>query len=405
MKFYYMYILFILLSFITCKSNNTNSEDVGVNIIESSDILTGADQMDVYLPMLQGKNVALVVNQTSMIKDQHLADVLLEEGVGLSKLFAPEHGIRGKADAGAKIEDGVDSKTGLPIISLYGKNKKPSKQDLEDVSLVVFDIQDVGARFYTYISTLHYVMEACAENNIPLIVLDRPNPNAHYVDGPVLEKEFSSFVGMHPVPVVYGLTIGEYAKMINGESWLMENLKCDLTVIPCKNYNHKMLYELPIKPSPNLPNIRSILLYPSICFFEGTHISVGRGTQTQFQVLGSPALKEKKNYQYTPVSMDGAKYPKHENLVCYGDDLSNLNISSLHQNSTLDLKYLIDYYKNYKLLNKEFFLKNNFFNKLAGNSSLQSQLKAGMSESEIRKTWEPALENYKTKVRVKYSLY
>ena len=292
----------------------------------SNTIVTAADQTPLYLKKLKGKKIAVVANQTSVIKNKkngytHLVDSLVNSNINIQKVFAPEHGFRGKADAGEEIKDGVDTKTGLPIISLYGKNKKPSKEQLKGINAVVFDIQDVGARFYTYISTLHYVMEACAESGIPVIVLDRPNPNGHYIDGPVLEPEHKSFVGMHPVPIVYGMTIGEYAKMINGEKWLANGIKAKLTVIPLKNYTHQSEYSLPIKPSPNLPNDVSINLYPSLCFFEGTNVSAGRGTDMQFQVYGSPFLNDKNPFSYTPSPNEGAKYPKHAYMICYGEDL------------------------------------------------------------------------------------
>ena len=325
----------------------------------------------------------------------HLVDYLHNyNGINVKKVFAPEHGFRGKADAGEVVKDGFDTKTGLPIISLYGKNKKPSAAQLKGIDVVVFDIQDVGARFYTYISSLHYVMEACAEQGIQVILLDRPNPNGYYIDGPVLELEHTSFVGMHKVPVVYGMTIGEYGKMINGEKWLKNGIKCDLTVIPVENYNHQTEYSLPIKPSPNLPNDKSINLYPSLCFFEGTNVSAGRGTEMQFQIYGSPYLA-KSDFTFTPQANEGAKYPKYKNTLCYGENLQeaeNLN--------KLDLSFLIEAYK--QNTSNEFF--NNFFTKLAGTKKLQQQIEKGISETEIRKTWEKDLDAFK-KVRSKYLIY
>ena len=286
---------------------------------------TGADQIGSYLPILKGKKIAIVANQTSVIfdgkKTTHLIDTLVSLELNIKKVFAPEHGFRGNIDAGESIEDELDVKTKLPIISLYGKNKKPTKSQLRGINLVLFDIQDVGVRFYTYISTLHYVMEACAELNIPLILLDRPNPNGHYIDGPVLENDHKSFVGMHPVPVVYGMTIGEYGQMINGEKWLKDGIKSPLTVIKLKNYTHDSEYRLPIKPSPNLPNEKSINLYPSLCFFEGTNVSVGRGTDMQFQIYGSPFLNTNSKFSFTPSPNEGAKYPKHAHMIVYGEDL------------------------------------------------------------------------------------
>ncbi|WP_299839153.1 DUF1343 domain-containing protein [uncultured Tenacibaculum sp.] len=374
-------------------------------------IVTAADQTAIYIPKIIGKKVGIIANQTSVInkiskfnpeiKSIHLVDYLHNsDTIDVIKVFAPEHGFRGKADAGEKVKDGIDTKTGLPIISLYGKNKKPSAKQLEGIDFMIFDIQDVGARFYTYISTLHYVMEACAENNIPLLVLDRPNPNGHYVDGPMLETEHKSFIGMHKVPVVYGMTIGEYGKMINGEKWLKNGIQCDLTVVPIKNYTHHSTYSLPIKPSPNLPNDTSINLYPSLCFFEGTNVSVGRGTSKQFQIVGSPFHHLKRHhYNFTPKPNEGAKYPKHENKECYGYDLS-----SEERLQQLNLQWLIEFYNAHKEYSKEKAFFTSFFTKLAGTKQLQQQIEDGLSEEEIRKTWQKDLEEFK-KVRAKYLLY
>jgi uncharacterized protein YbbC (DUF1343 family) len=357
-----------------------------------------------YLHLLKGKNVAVVANQTSVIEKRaakkggneftHVVDSLLSLEIHIKKVFAPEHGFRGKADAGEIIKDGVDRKTGLPIISLYGKNKKPSAIQLKGIDAVVFDIQDVGARFYTYISSLHYVMEACAEQEIPLIILDRPNPNGHYIDGPVLELEHNSFVGMHQVPVVYGMTIGEYGKMINGEKWLNNGIQCDLTIIPLENYKHQTAYSLPIKPSPNLPNDNSINLYPSLCFFEGTNVSAGRGTEMQFQIYGSPFLA-KSAFYFTPQANDGAKYPKYENKICFGEDLRTTK-----DLNKLDLSFLIKAYSQNS--SRTFF--NNFFTKLAGTKKLQEQIEQGLSEQEIRNSWKKDLKTFE-KVRSKYLAY
>lgn len=365
-------------------------------------IKVGAARLEQYLNLINNKNIALVVNQTSTIGNTHLADTLQSLGVQIEKIFAPEHGFRGTADAGEKVKDGVDVKTGIPLISLYGKNKKPSAAQLKGIDLVIFDIQDVGARFYTYISTMHYVMEACAENRVALLVLDRPNPNGHYVDGPILNPDFQSFVGMHRIPIVHGMTIGEYAKMVNGEKWLTDGIQCDLSIISCENYNHDLVYELPIKPSPNLPNNRSIYLYPSLCFFEGTTVSAGRGTNTQFQVYGHPDFKDG-NYTYTPVSMDGAKYPKHKGKACNGFDLTQLDLASIRAEKSLNLSYLINFYKDYP--DKEnFFLKTLFFDKLAGSDELRKQIIAGRSEVEIRASWKAGLDEFK-QTRAKYLLY
>jgi uncharacterized protein YbbC (DUF1343 family) len=396
--------LFLLLNFHLISCAQKRQETIKPKILKSTIIKTGAERTSLYLGLLKGKNVAVVANQTSILEKSnikkeksefvHLVDSLLSLGINVKKVFAPEHGFRGKADAGEVVKDGFDTKTGLSIISLYGKNKKPSAKQLKDIDVVVFDIQDVGARFYTYISSLHYVMEACAEVGISVIILDRPNPNGHYIDGPVLELEYKSFVGMHKVPVVYGMTIGEYGQMINGEKWLKNGIQCDLKVITLDNYNHNTTYHLPVKPSPNLPNDKSINLYPSLCFFEGTTVSAGRGTEMQFQIYGSPFLS-KSDFTFTPQPNKGAKYPKHENKLCFGENLQeaeNLN--------KIDLSYLI---KAYNLnSSKEFF--NNFFTKLAGTKKLQQQIENHLSEKEIRKTWEKDLNEFKI-TRNFYLLY
>ena len=372
------------------------------NEIKDQPIIVGANRTEIYLPELKGKKVGIVANQTSVIfkNDQsytHLVDSLVSLNVSIQAVFAPEHGFRGKADAGEHIKDGMDSKTGLPIISLYGNNKKPKPEQLEGIDVLIFDIQDVGARFYTYISTLHYVMEACAEQNIPIIILDRPNPNGHYVDGPILEPEFQSFVGMHPIPVVHGMTIGEYAQMINAEGWLKDHITCDLLVVPMDHYNHKKSYDLPIKPSPNLPNSQAINLYPSLCFFEGTNVNAGRGTDKQFQVFGSPDLSPNTfTYSYTPKPNEGAKHPKHEGKLCYGMDLSN--IEPLDH---LDLTYIINAYKH--SANQETFFSS-FFDKLAGTKKLKQQILDGQSSEEIRASWKEGLEAFRMK-RERYLIY
>ncbi|MGB5980861.1 MAG: DUF1343 domain-containing protein [Nonlabens sp.] len=372
-----------------------------------------AHLLENWLPKLQGKTVGIVSNQTSVIntgkvikskewdKEErvvftHLVDTLLSRGITVQSVFAPEHGFRGTADAGASIKDGLDEKTGLPIISLYGNNKKPEVAQLAGLDLVVFDIQDVGARFYTYISTLHYVMEACAEQGIPILVLDRPNPNGHYIDGPILEKEHVSFVGMHPVPVVHGMTIGEYAKMINGEGWLNNGLQADLEVIQCEKYTHETPYHLPINPSPNLPNDQAINLYPSLCFFEGTEVSVGRGTDMQFQVYGSPSLAKYNEFSFTPTPSPGAKRPKFNSKRCFGVDLRE------HQRlNYLKIDFVVDAFA--KAPYKENFF-NSFFTKLAGTEKLQAQIKNGMSAEEISANWADGLEEY-SEIRNKYLLY
>lgn len=400
-----LFVAFSLIFQLNC-SNSTANEVQESNLPEEIDVDTviavGAAQFDLYLPQLADKKVAMMVNQTSVIEDTHIVDLLIEKGIAVQKIFAPEHGFRGTADAGEKLEDGRDAKTGLPLISLYGKKKKPSQEDLEGIDIIIFDIQDVGARFYTYISSMHYLMEACAENGKQLMVLDRPNPNGHYVDGPMLNPDFSSFVGMHPIPVVHGMTVGEYAQMVNGEGWLNGGQKCELTVIPCKNYDHQDFYELPIKPSPNLPNIRSIYLYPSLCFLEGTEVSVGRGTNTQFQVYGHPTFTDMP-YYFTPVPMPGAKYPKLENKKCFGEDLTKVPLEELQNKAQLDLSYLINSYKAFPEKEK-FFLKTNFIDKLAGSDALRKAIIAGKTEAEIRATWQEDLEAFRA-IRAKYLLY
>ncbi len=357
---------------------------------------TGAENHEAYLPLLVNKKVGIVTNPTGIVENKkHLVDFLLEKQINLLKIFAPEHGFRGTADAGEVIKDGKDTKTNLPIISLYGNNKKPKPEQLANIDVMIFDIQDVGARFYTYISTLHYVMEACAENNIELLVLDRPNPNGTIVDGPILEIEHKSFVGMHPIPVLHGMSIGEYAKMINGEKWLTNGIQCKLKVIPCTNYKRNMIYSLPVKPSPNLPNDQAINLYASLCFFEGTNVSVGRGTEKQFQIYGSPFLTNF-NFSFTPISNFGAKEPMHKDVLCIGEDLTKIK-----KVTRLELKWLLKAYSD--TTDKTVFF-NDFFTKLAGTKKLQEQIVNGVSEKEIRKSWEEGLEQFK-KIRAKYLIY
>lgn len=415
--------LFLLLNFqlISCAQKKFQDSKLKVQSSKNEilEIKTGAENTNLYLKLLEGKKVAVVANQTSVIykskdsvfwvnpetnktglekivyRNRHLIDSLLSLKINIKKVFSPEHGFRGKADAAELVKDGVDTKTGLPIVSLYGKNKKPTAKQLEGIDVVIFDIQDVGVRFYTYISTLHYVMEACAENGIPVIILDRPNPNAHYIDGPILEKKYTSFVGKHPVPVVYGMTIGEYGQMINGEKWLKNGITCDLKVIPNSNYKHTTKYHLPIRPSPNLPNDKSINLYPSLGFFEGTTINAGRGTEFQFQRYGAPFFP-KSEFNYTPQANFGAKYPKHQNKLCYGVDLSETK-----RLSKIDLSFLIDAYKKTPKTEKFF---GSTFTIHAGNTKLQQQLEQGLSEQEIRKTWAKDLEEFK-KIREEYLMY
>lgn len=401
----FLFILILLFSFgcSSVKMSKVESQKSKSIVIETANqkiknlaLKTGAKNNNAYLPLLENKKIGIVTNPTGIIENKkHLVDFLLENKVDLQKIYAPEHGFRGTADAGEVIKDGKDIKTNLPIISLYGNNKKPKPEQLENIDIMIFDIQDVGARFYTYISTLHYVMEACAENNIELLVLDRPNPNGSIVDGPVLEIDHKSFVGMHPIPVLHGMTIGEYAKMINGEKWLANGVTCNLTVIPCANYKREMPYSLPIKPSPNLPNDQSINLYASLCFFEGTNVSVGRGTEKQFQIYGSPFLL-KTDFSFIPIPNFGAKEPMHKDILCYGEDLSKIK-----KVNRLELKWLIKAYANTS--DKTVFF-NDFFTKLAGTKKLQEQIIEGVSEKEIRKSWEADLNAFK-EMRKLYLIY
>ncbi len=359
-------------------------------------LVLGAERMDLVLAGLEGKRVAMLVNHTSLVKGTHLVDTLLSQGVNIQKVFAPEHGFRGEADAGETIRSGTDPRTGLPIISLYGANKKPTAEQLKDVDIVLFDIQDVGTRFYTYISSMHYVMEACAEQGKQVLVLDRPNPNGRFIDGPVLDPALKSFVGMHPIPVLHGLTVGELAGMINGEKWLEGGLTCDLEVIPMTGYRHDMPYSLPVKPSPNLPNDLSIQLYPSLCLFEGTVISVGRGTMLPFQQIGHPSLEDY-SHTFTPRSIEGmAKYPPLEGEECHGTLFTTDNAIE-----GFDLSFLMEYYRQFSPKDEYF---NAYFPKLAGTTDLEDQIRNGWSEEEIRETWEPALTDYKV-LREKYLLY
>ena len=360
----------------------------------------GAYDIESFIKLLEGKSVAVVANQTSMIGATHLVDSLLALGVNVRSIFAPEHGFRNLADAGELIEDGKDPETGVNLISLYGKHLKPTPEDLKGIDLVIFDIQDVGTRFYTYISTLHYVLEACAENKVKCLVLDRPNPNGFYVDGNILDTAYSSFVGMHPVPVVHGLTIGEYGSMINGEGWLRNGLKCELEVIKCTNYTHKSFYELPIKPSPNLPNQNSIFLYPSTCFFEGTILSLGRGTPFPFQVFGSPLLPDR-GFSFTPESVPGAMNPPLLGVKCYGTDLRKALEDRLVPKPAINLEWVISAYNDFPDKEK-FFI--DYFDVLAGGPGLREQIVKGMSSEEIRDSWRQSLKEFE-KIRNKYLLY
>lgn len=383
MKKFYPLILFIILQ---------NALQIYGNNIQ-----LGADRIDLILAEAKGKKVSLVVNQTSLLSNgTHLLDTLLAHNISINAIFAPEHGFRGDADAGEKIIDGKDTKTGIEVISLYGKNNKPTAEQLKNTDIVIFDIQDVGTRFYTYISTMHYVMEACGENDIKCIILDRPNPN-DYVDGPILDVKYRSFVGMHPIPILHGLTVGELATMINGEGWLKNGIKCRLQIISMTGWKHGQPYSLPVKPSPNLPNDQAIKLYPSLCFFEATQVSVGRGTEFPFQVVGAPHSKYGK-FTFTPHSVPGAKNPLLKDKLCYGLDLRNYEFEG-----GLSLRFVIDFYTK-SGLGGTFFSSPRFMDLLSGSNSLRQQITKGMTEAEIRKTWEEGLKKYKI-MRTKYLLY
>jgi uncharacterized protein YbbC (DUF1343 family) len=392
------------LIFLACKSSGKQVETKQVEqsvAQESKPLVLGAERIDVYLKELKGKRVGLVVNQTSTIMHTHLVDTLKSLGINIKKVFAPEHGFRGDHSAGAVIKNGIDDKTGLPVVSLYGSTKKPSVEMLADIDIMVFDIQDVGVRFYTYISTMHYVMEACAEQGKKVVVLDRPNPNGFYIDGPVLQEAYKSFIGMHPIPLVHGLTVAELAKMINGEKWLKNGVQCSLVVVPCLNYNHQTLYQLPIKPSPNLPNMNSVYLYPYLGLFEGTNVSIGRGTELPFQVVGRPGFKG--SYSFTPKNIPGiADDPKFEGKLCGGEIVMDVKDSSLFANPKVDLKWLMKFYTTNGTEDGEFF--KDFFYKLSGNKILKEQIESGLSEAEIRKTWQADLNTYEAK-RNLYLLY
>jgi uncharacterized protein YbbC (DUF1343 family) len=364
--------------------------------VSENALTVGAEQLDVLLPKLRNSRVALVVNHTSRVRNTHLADTLIALGVDIKKVFAPEHGFRGAAADGEEIKDALDKKTGLPIVSLYGSNRKPTAAQLEDVDVVIFDIQDVGTRFYTYISTLHYVMEACAEQRKKLVILDRPNPNGDYIDGPIRLDSLKSFIGMDPIPIVHGLTVGELARMINGEGWLQNEVTCDLDIIPVKNWKHSDFYSLPINPSPNLPNDQAVQLYPSLCLFEGTVISVGRGTEIPFLVIGSPEFVDMP-FTFTPHPIPGMSlYPPLNGKACHGLDLSRA-----HVEPGIDLHYLLDFYRKYPDKDKFFTA---YFDKLAGTPLLKEQIRKGMSEQQIKETWQSDLEAYR-KMRAKYLLY
>ena len=399
-------LLFLLLPAIAFSQENRKVPQRTVFKIDNEVVFTdavreGAERTDQYLDLLKGKSVAVVTNQTGMINKTHVVDSLLAMGVAVKKIMSPEHGFRGDGDAGEHIKNNTDKKTGLPVISLYGNHKKPTADDLKGIDVVIYDVQDVGVRFYTYISTLHYVMEACAEQGKQVIVFDRPNPNGYFIDGPILEKEFESFVGMHPVPIVYAMTPAEYARMINGEGWLKDGIKCDLKYISMEGYKHGDFYELPVKPSPNLPNMASVYLYPSLCLFEGTIVSVARGTDFPFQAIGHPKLQNA-HFTFTPRSIPGAsKNPKYEGELCKGYDLRDFGKVFIKNSKSLYLYWLKGTYENTE--DKANFF-NDYFNKLAGTAKLQEQIIEGKSEEAIKATWKPGLDQFK-KIRKKYLLY
>ncbi len=372
-----------------------------LKLVDYEEITTGAQQTGLYLPLLENKNVALVAHQSSLIGNTHLVDSLLLLGVKVEAIFCPEHGFRGNAEAGALVDNEVDAKTGIPIISLYGKHKKPTAADLANIDVVVFDLQDVGVRFYTYVSTMTYVLEACVEQNIPVVILDRPNPNGFLIDGPVLDLKYKSFVGMHEVPIAHGMTLGEYALMAVEQQWFEASEELDLTVIPMQNYSHEMIVKLPIKPSPNLPTWQAVYLYPSLCLFEGTEVSVGRGTPYPFEVYGSPDIVYG-SFVFIPESIPGVSlHPKFEGQPCYGQNLRGYAENFQQNNSQLNLSWLISAYKNASDSSKFF---NNFFEKLAGTDSLRHQIQAGYSEKEIEASWKKDLDKFKL-IREKYLLY
>ena len=389
--------MFVLLMAIVQAEGQSNKPV----LVNYDSITVGAQRYSLYLPALQNKRVALLVNHASLVGDKHLVDVLLLKHVNLVKIFSPEHGFRGKNDAGEAVENGKDVSSELPIVSLYGKHKKPTDEDLKGVDVLVVDLQDVGVRFYTYISTMSLAMEACAENGVKVVVLDRPNPNGYYVDGPLLEKAFASFVGMHPVPVVYGMTIGEYANMVNGEHWLANDVEADLEIVPMEGYKRNMIVKLKVDPSPNLPNWKSVYLYPSLCFFEGTVVSVGRGTQYPFQVYGHPEFPFG-DFSFLPQSIPGkSKHPKLQGTVCYGQYLSGYADNFQNNPEGINLAWLISSYK-YLSGKTDFF--NNYFDKLAGSDALRNQIIEGKSQQEIRESWQPGLKAF-LKIRAKYLIY
>jgi len=402
-------MLVVMVSWMTPVDGNSAAPVINRKPVVKTGIITGADQTGKYVPYLKGKRVGMVVNPSSRIGDKASVDSLVSLGINIVKIFGPEHGFRGDASNGAHVDDSVDPKTGIPVISLYGKTGKPSVKDLADVDVMIYDLQDVGARYYTYLATLHRVMEACAENNKELLILDRPNPNGYMVDGPVLDMKLKSGIGFHPVPIAHGMTVAEYAQMINGQGWLANGVKCKLKIIPLANYKHSMPYSLPVHPSPNLNTQQAILLYPSLCLFEGTIISQGRGTYFPFCVLGNPDLKGKYEFSFTPKSIKGmSETPLFQDQACYGLDLRNYDTDKLVRSKKINLGWLIEMYKAYPYKDKFFDSRQSKqignFDKLAGTTILKEQIIAGKTEDEIRASWEPALSEFK-KMRRQYLLY
>lgn len=400
--------LCFLLLFAACANNRLPAKTAG-EAMGNEAIITGAEQTAKYLPLLKGKRIALLANPTTIIGQTHLVDSLRKLGVEIVKVFGPEHGFRGNASNGDKVNDEKDPATGIPIISLYGSKRKPSKEDLADVDLMIFDIQDVGCRFYTYINVLSHIMEACAENNKELLILDRPNPNGYLVDGPVLDMRLKSGIGMFPIPIAHGMTIGEFAKMINGEGWLPDRMQCKIHIIPVANYRHDRMYTLPVKPSPNLNTQQSILLYPSTCLFEGTALNHGRGTYFPFTILGSPLLKDKYSFSFTPVSIKGmSETPLHMNQVCYGLDLRTYDTNQLVKSGRINLDWMLELYRNFpdkaRFFDRSQSNQMGDINKLAGTTEFKKQIEAGLTPDAIRASWEPGLSQYK-EMRKKYLIY
>jgi len=394
----------LVIVFITCTPPSRSQK-----IIAATNIITGADQTEKYLPLLQGKRIALLANQTTIIGKTHLVDSLKKLGINIVKVFGPEHGFRGNASAGAKVADEVDPVTGIPVISLYGGKSKPSKEDLANVDLMIYDLQDVGCRFYTNINALARLMEACEENGKELLILDRPNPNGYFIDGPVLDMKLKSGIGMFPIPITHGLTVGEFAQMVNGEGWLTNKVKCSIRIIPVANYNHDMPYTLPVNPSPNLNTQQSVMLYPSICWFEGTVISQGRGTYFPFTVLGNPELKGQYDFSFTPTGIKGmAETPLHMNQPCYGLDLRKYDVEQLRKSKQLNIQWMVEMYKAYPHKEKFFDFKQSKemgnIDFRTGSSAFKEQIIAGVPEADIRKSWEPGLSQYK-EMRKKYLIY